>query len=103
MTYSINLDSTNFETFDMLYKLDKKNINSNKYLGLAYFWDCDIKHEMRCINSPHLMKSLHNQFIKQGVKFDSENQCFITDSIALNIINNSKLLQKRIRKCFGAS
>ena len=101
MTYSINLNSTNFETITMLYSIDKKNINSNKYLGLAYFWDSDIKHEMRCMNSPHLMKQLHNQFIKHGVKYDSENQYFITDSIALNIIKNSKLLQKRIRKCFN--
>jgi hypothetical protein len=101
MAYSINLNSTNFETITMLYGIDKKHINSNKYLGLAYFWDNEIKHEMRCINSPHLMKQLHNQFIKQGVKFDNENQCFITDSIALNIINNSKLLQKRIKKCFN--
>lgn len=101
MTYAINLDTTNFETIKMLYDIDKKHVNSNKYLGLAYFWDNEIKHEMRCINSPHLMKSLHNQFIKQGVKFDSDNQCFITDSTALNIIKNSKLLQKRIKKCFN--
>ena len=101
MTYSINLDSTNFETITMLYNIDKKNINSNKYLGLAYFWDCDIKHEMRCMNSPHLMKQLHSQFIKQGVPFDSENQCFTTNQIAHDIIKNSKSLQKRIKKCFN--
>jgi len=101
MTYSINLDTTNFETVIMLYNVDKHNINNDKYLGIAYFWDSEIKHEMRCINSPHLMKSIRNQFIRQGVPFDSENQCFITNQIAHDIIKNSKLLQKRIRKCFG--
>jgi len=38
MTYSINLNTISTKTFKKISDLDMKLINTEDYLGIAYFW-----------------------------------------------------------------
>jgi len=46
-TYAINLETASFEAYSAINKLDKSFVGTENYLGLAYFWDHEIKHYMR--------------------------------------------------------
>jgi len=52
--------------FDYIER-DRKYIGTNKYLGHAYFWDCEYKHYLR-YRQPRTLVKIHDALLKEGLK-----------------------------------
>lgn len=62
------MDILNYETLlwqssDALYTLDKTLVGQPAYLGIAYFWNTEYKHEMRSM-SFYGRRKVHAAFLK---------------------------------------
>ena len=71
--YAINLETLNFETTMDLYNLDKSYIGTDKYMGLAYFWNYEYRHTLRGL-SIYNKKRIHNLGLKKGINFETSNK-----------------------------
>jgi hypothetical protein len=74
-------------SFEQLNKLDKSFIGTNDYMGLAYFWDHEVKWWLRDATSYQRVK-IHKLFIKNNVPFSKKDNCFITNDLALKICHD---------------
>lgn len=58
--------NTGMKQFEELNKLDKSFIGTNDYMGLAYFWDHDIKYWLRDASKYQRVK-VHKLFMLNNV------------------------------------
>ncbi len=63
--YAISLETASFEAYSAIRKLDESYIGTENYLGLAYFWDHEIKHWMRDATIAK-RKKIHELLLKAG-------------------------------------
>jgi hypothetical protein len=73
--------------FNQLNKLDKSFVGTNDYMGLAYFWDHEVKWWLREATAYQRVK-VHKLFIKNNVPFCKKDKCFITNDLALKICHD---------------
>ena len=85
---TLNLDIVPLEVFTVLNELDKGYIGTPDYMGIAYFWDFEVKHTMREL-SPAKRKQVHRKLLNAGLL--PENGYFPTNAIFEQIINEVKL------------
>jgi len=63
--YSINLETTSHAAWDGIWKLDKSFVGSKNYIGLAFFWDHQIKYWLRDA-TPAKRRKIHNLILDAG-------------------------------------
>ena len=74
-------------SFEQLDKLDKSFVGTNDYMGLAYFWDHEIKWWLRDATAYQRVK-VHKLFIKNNVPFNKKDKGFKTNEVALKICHD---------------
>ena len=74
-------------SFEQLDKLDKSFVGTNDYMGLAYFWDHEIKWWLRDATAYQRIK-VHKLFIKNNVPFNKKDKGFKTNEVALKICHD---------------
>jgi hypothetical protein len=92
----------NLDNFNQLQKIDKSNIGTHKYFGLAYFWDYDYRHYLRDATIKQKI-FIHKQFIKNKVPLlkDKGSKYFHYCAEGVRIIKSYKPLMKRLGVIFG--
>jgi len=85
----VNFPNSKKTNWYKLNKLDKSFIGTSEYMGFAWFWDHDIKHDMREASAKQ-KKYIHDSFIlnKIPLKTDKISKCkyFETNDLAIEII-----------------
>ena len=71
-------------SFEQLDKLDKSFVGTNDYMGLAYFWDHEVKWWLREATAYQRVK-VHKLFMINNVPFNKKDKGFITNNVALKI------------------
>lgn len=71
-------------SFEQLDKLDKSFVGTNDYMGLAYFWDHEVKWWLREATAYQRVK-VHKLFMINNVPFNKKDKGFITNDVALKI------------------
>ena len=93
----------NLDNFNQLQKIDKSNIGTHKYFGLAYFWHYDYRHYLRDATIKQKI-FIHKQFIKNKVPLIKEitkEKYFDYCPLGIKIIKSHKPLMKRLGMLFG--
>ena len=67
MTYAINMNTASPTATQALYALDKTYVGTENYLGLAYYWDHEVKYWMRDTSTAK-RKKIHELLLKAGEK-----------------------------------
>lgn len=67
MTYAINMNTVSWKATQDLYALDRTYVGTEDYLGLAYYWDHEVKHWMRDASTAK-RKKIHELLLKAGEK-----------------------------------
>tara|TARA_R100001510_G_C7556980_1_gene138501 strand:- start:88 stop:372 length:285 start_codon:yes stop_codon:yes gene_type:complete len=67
MTYAINMNTVSPTATQALYALDRTYVGTEDYLGLAYYWDHEVKHWMRDASTAK-RKKIHELLLKAGEK-----------------------------------
>jgi hypothetical protein len=70
---AINLNTITGEAFVKIYEIDQNFINTNNYLGLAYFWAYEYRHYLRDATISQ-RKKVHNLFLKNGLIIDHASE-----------------------------
>ena len=100
----LNMSSIVFETEVVLttpkvhlslLKMDRKNIGTEHYMGIAYFWEPELKYYLR-VMSPRDRKKVHDLFIKNNIpliktefgKYFQTNQ--LAETICVSVFNSTK-------------
>jgi len=65
MTYAINMNTASWKATQDLYALDRTYVGTEHYLGLAYYWDHEVKHWMRDASIAK-RKKIHELLLKAG-------------------------------------
>jgi len=71
--YSINLNAIDFKAFGELLKLDESFVGTKKYMGIAYFWGHEYKHNLRDASIAK-RRRIHNLGLKENVDFINPNK-----------------------------
>ena len=66
--YSINLNAISWGASGEIYKLDKKFIGTQDYMGVAYFWSHEYKHILRDMSITQ-RRRVHKKALKLGIDF----------------------------------
>ena len=66
--YSINLNAISWVASGEIYKLDKKFIGTEDYMGIAYFWGHEYKHYLRDFTISQ-RRRIHKKALNLGVDF----------------------------------
>jgi len=66
--YSINLNAISWGASGEIYKLDKKFIGTQDYMGVAYFWSHEYKHILRDMSITQRRRD-HKKALKLGIDF----------------------------------
>lgn len=66
--YSINLNAISWGASGEIYKLDKKFIGTEDYMGIAYFWGHEYKHYLRDATISQ-RRRIHNKALTLGLDF----------------------------------
>jgi|11BtaG_2_1085332.scaffolds.fasta_scaffold42656_3 hypothetical protein len=66
--YAINLNAISYGASSEIYKLDKKFIGTEDYMGVAYFWSHEYKHTLRDISITQ-RRRIHKKALKLGIDF----------------------------------
>lgn len=66
MTYSINLNTVSSEIFSALSDLDQKHVGTEHYMGIAYFWGQDTKHQLREASIAQ-RKRIHKKWLAESL------------------------------------
>lgn len=66
--YAINLNAISWDASGEIYKLDKKFIGTEDYMGVAYFWSHEYKHFLRDFTVSQ-RRRIHKKALKLGVDF----------------------------------
>jgi hypothetical protein len=80
--------------FNQLNKLDKSFVGTNDYMGLAYFWDHEVKWWLREATAYQRVK-VHKLFMINNVPFNKKDKGFITNDVALKICHDVFETNKR--------
>ena len=78
--------------FSAIQKLDKSYVGTSNYMGLAYFWDHEVKHWLRDA-TPFQRVKVHKAFIANNVPFDKKARYFISNEDAEEIVD--KICKRR--------
>ena len=78
--------------FSAIQKLDKSYVGTSNYMGLAYFWDLEVKHWLRDA-TPFQRVKVHKSFITNNVPFDKKARYFISNEDAEEIVD--KICKRR--------
>ena len=75
-------------SYGLVKDLDTTLIGTQNYMGMAYFWDHDVKHTMRDV-TPKVRKIIHDTALREGLFKDSEfgNKYIPTSKKFIEIIN----------------
>ena len=65
MTYAINMNTASPTATQALYALDKTYVGTEDYLGLAFYWDHEVKYWMRDASTAK-RKKIHELLLKAG-------------------------------------
>ena len=71
--YAINLNTIAYEAFVKIYDLDQSFINTNNYIGLAYFWAYEYRHYLRDATIAQ-RKKVHRLFLKNNLIIDQASE-----------------------------
>jgi len=66
--YAINLNAISWGASGEIYKLDKKFIGTEDYMGVAYFWTHEYKHFLRDFTVSQ-RRRIHKKALKLGIDF----------------------------------
>jgi len=66
--YAINLNAISWGASGEIYKLDKKFIGTEDYMGVAYFWSHEYKHFLRDFTVSQ-RRRIHKKALKLKVDF----------------------------------
>ena len=80
-TLILNYD---MDQYKQIHKLDKSYVGTNNYMGLAYFWDHEIKHWLRDA-TPYERVKIHKLFLANKIPFDKKDKYFISNKLAEEI------------------
>lgn len=83
--------------FNELNKLDKSFVGTNDYMGLAYFWDHEVKWWLREATAYQRVK-VHKLFMINNVPFNKKDKGFITNDVALKICHDVFETNKQQKK-----
>ena len=87
----VNFPNSKKTNWYKLNKLDESFIGTNEYMGFAWFWDHDIKHDMREASAKQ-KKYIHDSFVLNNVPFkkciNSNDKYFKTNDVAIKIVEN---------------
>ncbi len=72
------------DQFEAIQKLDKSYVGTSNYMGLAYFWDHEVKHWLRDA-TPFQRVKIHKLFIANKIPFDKKAKYFISNKLAEQI------------------
>jgi hypothetical protein len=70
---AINLNTITSQAFVKIYEIDQSFINTNNYLGLAYFWAYEYRHYLRDASIAQ-RKKVHNLFLKNNLIIDHASE-----------------------------
>lgn len=71
--YAINLNTITGEAFVKIHEIDQSFINTNNYLGLAYFWAYEYRHYLRDATIEQ-RKKVHKLFLKNNLIIDQTSE-----------------------------
>tara|TARA_Y100000114_G_scaffold69778_1_gene63863 strand:- start:44 stop:349 length:306 start_codon:yes stop_codon:yes gene_type:complete len=74
------------DQFQDIQKLDKSYVGTLNYMGLAYFWDHEVKHALRDA-TPYQRVKVHKLFMANDIPFDKKGKYFISNKDAEKIVN----------------
>jgi hypothetical protein len=66
--YSINLNAISWGATSEIYKLDKKFVGTEDYMGVAYFWSHEYKHTLRDVTISQ-RRRIHKKALNLGLDF----------------------------------
>ena len=72
------------DQFESIQKLDKSFVGTKHYMGLAYFWDHEVKHWLRDA-TPFQRVKAHKLFMANNIPFDKKERYFISNQLAEKI------------------
>jgi len=67
-----------------LKEIDNFLVGTSYYMGLAYFWDHEVKHWLRD-STPFKRVKIHKLFIANKIPFDKKEKYFISNKLAEQI------------------
>lgn len=78
-----------------LLKMDRKNIGTEHYMGIAYFWQEELKYYLRHMSTRD-RKKVHDLFVKNNIpliktefgKFFETNH--LAEAICISVFNSTK-------------
>ena len=74
----------NLDQYNAIEKIDKSFVGTKHYMGLAYFWDHEVKHWLRDATKYQRVK-VHKLFIANKVPFNKKQRYFISNKLAEKI------------------
>ena len=72
------------DQYNAIEKIDKSFVGTKHYMGLAYFWDHEVKHWLRDATEYQRVK-VHKLFIANKVPFNKKQRYFISNKLAEKI------------------
>jgi len=72
------------DQYNAIEKIDKSFVGTKHYMGLAYFWDHEVKHWLRNATKYQRVK-VHKLFIANKVPFNKKQRYFISNKLAEKI------------------
>jgi len=66
--YAINLNAISWGATSEIYKLDKKFVGTEDYMGVAYFWSHEYKHTLRDVTISQ-RRRIHKKALNLGLDF----------------------------------
>jgi len=72
------------DQYNAIEKIDKSFVGTKHYMGLAYFWDHEVKHWLRDATKYQRVK-VHKLFIANKIPFNKKQRYFISNKLAEKI------------------
>ena len=72
------------DQYNAIEKIDKSFVGTKHYMGLAYFWDHEVKHWLRDATKYQRVK-VHKLFIANKLPFNKKQRYFISNKLAEKI------------------
>jgi len=72
------------DQFNAIEKIDKSFVGTKHYMGLAYFWDHEVKHWLRDATKYQRVK-IHKLFMANKIPFNKKQRYFISNKLAEKI------------------
>tara|TARA_R100000655_G_C2921382_1_gene182360 strand:+ start:54 stop:335 length:282 start_codon:yes stop_codon:yes gene_type:complete len=72
------------DQYNAIEKIDKSFVGTKHYMGLAYFWDHEVKHWLRDATKYQRVK-IHKLFMANKIPFNKKQRYFISNKLAEKI------------------